>query len=660
MSASEAISLIRLENEYDRELMTVDSTLYKEILHRLDAVRRKENFLALVYGALISLLAAFGLIFAASIIERLAGFGTTGRELLFLAVAIGTAGAFTALAGPALLRIVNLLRSETDNAIAAKVGKHFPNIRDRLLDAMQMYGNRDALKGAYSLDLIDASFSDLYTAIAGLNFTEAVGNARIKRMGKFVSYAGCVLVLLFLISPLGLTTSFFHILNFGTSYASPLPIEFIVEPGNVEIVRGQSVPVTIRTEGKPVNTISLRTRQSGQMDFDSQDLTRGNDGNFHTDLSNLRNSVEYFASAEDVSSKKFSINVLDRPLIRSLRLTLTSPKYTRIPAKALDENIGDVSAYPGSKAAIVVSASKPISSGEIVFKNGGRLPLACTNMQVQGGFTVKENTTYHLVLRDAKGLSTTDPVEYTISVIPDEYPTAEIVSPGKNTDLTEQMSLDLFVRIKDDFGFSKVRLAYRLASSRYEKPAETYSYLDLPLPSEGQNSADFAYHWDLSSLSLVPEDAVAYYVEVYDNDSFSGPKSGKSAEYLLRLPSLEEVFSDVDQTHQASVDNMQSVAKEADELKKDVESLHRDLQKNQDKADWRDQKRAEEMVQRYQALKNKLDESSKQLDQMMQKMQDNKLLSNETMEKYMEMQKLMDELKDPALQEALKKLQESM
>jgi hypothetical protein len=626
----------------------------------LDAVRAKENRLALIAGLFTWALASLALLLVVVAIERVAQFGTTGRTVLFTLLACGIGGTFAYYAGAALLRVLGILKSAGNDAVASKVGMFFPHIHDRLLDALQIYESRDALKSTYSVDLMDASFGDLWSAIQPLDFSQSVQNDRVRKLGKFVSYAAGVMILMFLISPLGLYSSLFRVFNFNKTYASPLPIEFSIEPGNKEVVRGQSVSVVVRTTGKPVQSITLHTRPSGQFDFDTQELTLGNDGAFHTELTDLKNSVEYFASAEDVSSLKYSISVLDRPLIRSFRATVTPPAYTRIPAKTLDDNIGDISAYPGSKVKLDITSSKKVVSGEVVFKSGGRLPLLCSDARSSATFTVKENTTYHLLLRDENGLSTIDPVEYSVTVIPDEYPTAEIVTPGKNVDLAGEMSLDLFVRIKDDFGFTKVRLGYRLVQSKYAPAAEEFTFIELPLPPNTQNAAEFTYHWDLSSLSLVPEDAVAYYVEVYDNDNVNGPKVGKSAAYLIRLPSLEEVFSDVDKSQDQTAASMQEVSKEAEDLKKQVDDMHREMQENQNKMDWHDQKKVDEMLQQYQSLKSKLEENAKKLNETMAKMESNKVLSNETMEKYLEMEKLMDELKSPELQDALKKLQQSM
>lgn len=637
------------------------SAFYDEIVRRIGEVRRKRNRYALISGALAALLIIISILLAVVLLEQLFSFGTLVRTILAAMASLGVVGSLVWFVVKPLLVALGFRTSADDAAIAIDVGNSFPAIRDRLLDAMQLYGQRDILKQHYSLELIDASFQDLYDAIQPLRFTDAVDDYRLRKGRKLAAYAVAVGVLVFILSPSGFLGSLHRVAHFGQSFAALQPILFTIEPGNAEVIRGQNIPIIIHTHGKPVESVTLSLRQHGELEFEKLILSAGNvAGEFKSELANIKLTTEYFASAEDVESDRYTINVLDRPLIRSLKVTLTPPAYTRLPSTALSENSGEISAYPGSRAELAIDASKDLSSSAIVFGDSASLPMNVSSKHASASFTVVKNSSYHILLKDLDGLPNIDPVEYSIKLLIDEDPTAEIISPAKQVDLAEEMKLPLFMRFKDDFGFTHARLAYRLAQSRYEKPAEEFSFIDLPLTQKRTSPFDTWYQWDLSGLHLVPEDALAYYIEVFDNDNVNGPKSGKSETYLVRLPSLEEVFSDVNQTHQQTMESMQSVAKETEQMKKDVEELQREMKKNRDKMDWQKQKKAEDMVQRYESMKKKLAETSQKMDEMMKKMEDNKLLSEQTLQKYQELQKLMEQLNDPELQEALKKLQESM
>ncbi|MEX0602981.1 MAG: hypothetical protein WD295_06545, partial [Bacteroidota bacterium] len=194
---------------------------------------------------------------------------------------------------------------------------------------------------------------------------------------------------------------------------------------------------------------------------------------------------------------------------------------------------------------------------------------------------------------------------------------------------------------------------------RYEPAQQNFTIVDLPLPRRGITQLELPYVWNLVPLRLVPEDVVEYYAEVYDNDTVSGPKTARSETYLLRLPSLEEVFTDLNKGHEASMDELQRSLLDAKDLKEKIESINQDLKKNKE-IDWQQQKKMEEIAQRYQELQKKLENVQSQLDDIVQQMQQQNVLSHETLEKYLELQQLFEELNSDELQKALRQMQQAM
>lgn len=639
------------------------STLYQEIVQRLNAVQKKQQKIALLNGVLITAVVTLVLIVDAVILERAFSLNVIGRTILFLLLVLGIGACAVWYLGVPLLRILGLLPSRSIDALALLVGRHFPHIRDRLLNALQIFESQNASFVQYSPELVDAGFTDLYQTVRHLDFCEAVDVQPLRRMRRLSAYAAAVFLLIVGVSPPGFLSSVHRILNFRTAFAAPVPIHFVVEPGNVEVVRGSTVLLAIRTEGKPVSAIVLRTRQQGQGEFESKELrgSENTDGKvFRDSISNIKSTTDYFAEAEDVQSSTFRISVVDRPLIRSFRVHLRYPSYTRLSSKLLEENIGDVSAYRGTIVSVDISSSKELSSASFLFSDAARLPMNVEHARAAVRFPLTSEKSYHVVLHDRENLTNADPIEYQLKLIPDAFPTIAVIVPGRNVDVTEQMQLDLRIRIADDFGFSKLRLAYRLAHSRYEKASEEFSFVDISLLSKDQTPQEIWYRWNLTGLRLVPEDILEYYTEVFDNDDVSGPKSARSETYLVRLPSLDEVFRDVAQKQTNSMESLQSAYRDLQQIKKQMDELRSEVKNNREKADWQQQKKAEELQKQFEELATKLEKTAQRLEESIQQMQENKILSQETLEKYLELQKLMQELDAPELQKALKKLQEAM
>jgi hypothetical protein len=640
--------------------MEQTSARYRDLCDRLNGVRRKRHLYALAAGVLSWLLASFLLLTGIILLEQVFAFGTAGRTALFALGLAGTAAAFLGFALKPLLVLSGIAGRESDSAMARLVGAHFPSIRDRLLDAMQLFEGREQAGHHYAVALIDASLEDLYRAVEPLDFTLAVDDRSVRAVRRYAAVAAGLVLFLFVLSPGGFLGSLDRLLHYGKVYAAAQPVRFVVAPGNTEVVRGQNVSVEVLTEGAPVEELTLRARREGELEFESSPLKFLGDRRFAAEMTALKVNTEYYVSASNAESDRYKISVLDRPLIRSLAVRVVPPAYTRLPESALQENTGDVTAYPGSSVRVSIVPSKPVKSAALLFGDSTRIACRLEGGKASASFTVRRNGTYRIVLADNDGLTNADPIEYSVKALADAPPTVELVSPGKNVDLAGNMTLALLARAKDDFGFTRVRLGYRLAQSRYEQPAEADAFIELPLGEHAQTSLDVPYLWDLTTLHLVPEDAVAYFIEVFDNDNVNGPKSARTETFLVRLPSLEEVFSDVAQTHDQSMESMQSVAKETQQMKKDIEDLQRDMKKPREKMDWQQQKKAEELAQRYDEMKKKLAETSSKMDEMMKKMEENSVLSEKTLEKYKELQKLMEQLNSPELQEALKKLQESM
>jgi hypothetical protein len=636
------------------------STRYGEIIKRLDEVRKRENYFRLLRGIMVSLSISMAVVAVASVVEEIFNLPPAGRTVIFIIGSVAVASACGWYFIRPLLIFLGLLPSPSNESIALRVGKHFPHIRDRLLDALQLYENKNLLTGHYSPTLIDASFADLFVQIEPLSFTKIIDPAPLRKTAKRTAYTYGLFILFLIFLPTGFFGSLYRILHFTTHFASPLLVQLYAEPGNTEVLRGQNVPITVYARGKVPATITFASRQAGQVDYDNQHLSVNAGGVFTTEISKIKSKTEYYAFTEGSESERYVITVLDRPLIRRLQLTITPPGYTRLPPRVLDEASGVIEAYTGSRASLELTASKYLSGAEVRFQDSSRLALATDNERAVGTFTVRDNASYHILLRDRDSLSNIDPVEYSIRIITDEYPSVEILSPGKNLDLTEEKKLDLYLRLKDDFGFSELRLAHRLAHSKYEKPSDEFTFTTIPLANKNQNQIETWFHWDLSPFHLVPEDAVAYYVEVFDNDNISGPKSSRSGIFFLRLPSLEEVFADVSDIHDQSLQSMENLAQETNQLKREMEDLTREMKKNRNTMDWQQQKKAEEMLQRYDEMKKRINDITRSFDEMVGKMNENKLVSEETLEKYLELQQLMEDFNSPELQEALRKLRDSM
>jgi hypothetical protein len=635
-------------------------SVYQEILRKLEELRAKENREQLVAGVLYFALGFVGVLLLDVLIESLLHLGVVGRTIIFWLTTAVSIGGLVWLVCIPLLRSLGILKGTDLETIATKTGNHFPNIRDRLLNLLQLHRENEEKGTLYSPDLIDAAFLDLRAEVAGLDFRETVTYARPKRLGKSLFIAIVAMMLIMIGFPSALFEAAGRLVHHGQEFATPSPIRFIIQPGNTDVVRGEDVQFTVAVDGERVDHLSLLTRQEGEVSLNEVGLKRNSDGKFSYAIAAIKSSTQYYAEADGIRSDDYKITVIDRPAVKNFRLHLTYPLYTGIPRKDLDDNIGDVTALLGTRIDFSLRANKEPAKGSLVFNDHTELPMKIAGVSATAHLVLSKNRTYHVLLVDEKGIQNRDPIEYQMTVVPDESPTVSIVLPGKDLDLSNDMQLPLLMKIHDDFGFTKLRLGYKLIHSRYEQPSDQYTYVDIPLEKLRTTDLDVSYDWDLKSLSLATEDVVSYYVEVYDNDVVSGPKIGRSQSYTIRVPSLDEIFADVEKGHQETMEDLKSASDDAKELKKKLDEISQDLKSSRDQLNWEKQKNAEELLKKYEQLQKNVQETNRKLDEVVQQMEKNNVLSPETMEKYLELQQLMEQINSPELQEAMKKLQEAL
>ncbi len=643
-----------------RRLSEARSYLYRE------RVVYGVTFTSTVTVVAVSVLALLETIFNGSILFR--------TLLVMLALCVVVATTVVAVLLP-LFRWNGILNGETEKAMAVRVGEKFPGIRDRLRNLLEIFeehnDNSDTQRKfhpTYSPELIDASFDDLQKAASDVRFTDIVLFEAVRRVGKILSSVAVLTMLLFVIPQFGLPFASYRLLHFRTDFRPPEAFSFLVQPGNTEIVKGESVPVSISLLAGasqfltdiPKN-ITLTYQYQGMSSTEQVELRSDSSGSFHYALASLKQTTEYFVQAGNIQSPHFTVTVTDRPVVRSIKVHLDPPKYSHLPQQDLDENIGDVIALKGTTVAWSMIPSKELRRAEIVFADGKKSLLNRHGESYRISQALREQRTYHIELKDNEGFTNINPIEYKLDILKDEVPTVSIVEPGRNIDIAGETGLTLRMKIHDDFGFSEMKVAYRLTHSRYEQPAEQFSFIAVPLSGESKITADadVDFAWDLSRLGLVPEDVIEYHAEVFDNDDVSGPKKGVSESFLLRFPSLDEVFADADKNQNDAIQKMDESLHDAEELKKNLDELSQEMKKAQP-LDWQEQKKAEETLKRYQELAKKVDEVSKSVDAMTREMEKNNILSSETLQKYMELQQLMQQINSPEFQEAMKKMQQAM
>ncbi len=670
--------------------------LYNTLRERLLSTRTKELNISLTSGLLLAVACSLALLLVLTGIEALAFSGVASRTSMVAVWGVGTLAALWYFAGNPLAVALGIKKKQTEEEIALRVGNAFPDLGDKLLNALQLYRSHSGgaqILGSQELAL--ASFGTIGTKAETLDFTAIVNEEPRKRALMLFGGVVALAALMFTVFPSGMGSALKRLRYFSQSFIPPAPFVLEIAPLEEKIVRGANAEIRVFTKPNsevakyaPPTEITLRVRErmtdangvatsEGQETFDSFTLRADSAGVFRYEVPSVKRGVEFYAEVpwyiDFVRSATGRITVVDKPDIRSLTGNVIPPSYTKNPPRSLDENTASVMSVAGSRVELSVLSSKSLKAAQIVLlkrrgNDSTRVDTAFVPLSVKsdndrratGGFAVNFNGEYFLRVTDLAGEQNENPIRYSVLALSDGMPSITMLQPSGDAELTESALLPMKFTVSDDYGFSAMTLHYRRTESRYSPPQKDFAVLRLSTPMD--KAAEVPYLWDLNKLGIAPADKFEFFVQITDNDVVTGPKSARTQVMTARLPSLDEIFKEADKTQDIAQKELQKILKESEQMKREAEEVSRELRKQQEKpqADWKEKKRLEDLLKKQEDFQKRVEDVQKQLEQMTDKLQQNQTISPETLKQYMEVQKLLKQVNAPELQKAMQQMQRAM
>lgn len=538
--------------------------------------------------------------------------------------------------------------------LAAEVGEFSQEIKDKLINVLDLSENKSS---NYSSSLTNAAIERIFNEVREVNFLKAVSYNKTKPFFILSAITIVFTASLFFISP-GLRLASHKIINHATEFNEAPKIFLYVSPGNISVTKNSDVIIRVKTLGEKGNSVTILTKKEDQPSFVEQNVFPDTNGVFSLRLNSLKKSLEYYAESENVLSEIFSINVIDKPIVSYLNIDITPPKYSGLKKYSQRDN-GNINSLIGSKVDVQIKSSKALASGHITFSDSSQQPLITNKINGITTFIIKNSGEYKIIVFDSTQNKNQNPVTYSIIAQKDEYPFLEVIEPQIKTKLTRSEQVLCQLKISDDFGFTNILLKHRITASSFEAPSENFTTVKINLDFS-KKEQDVYYVWDVSGQMLTAGDVVSFYFEVFDNDNISGPKSTKSKLFELYIPTIEELYDEADLVQEEAVKEIEETFLEAEKLNKELEKLSNELKVDKEEITWEEKKKLEESAHKFEELKNKIEDIQKKLSKSENELEQNNLLSKETLEKYMELQELMDEMNSEEMKQAMMKLQQQM
>ena len=643
---------------------------YKSFINRVSEVNTKDIRLKAGRSIILTLGAAVVLALILISAEAIFTFSTIVKEIFFFGFLSALLASFAVIIILAVLAYGNRSKNSAIKKYAGKIGSHYPDIKDNLLNAIQIYSYSKRTDHIFSGDLVTESINLVNEKTKAYNFANVISADILKLPVVFFIGSSILLTALMFAFPDVFQAAANRLINYNYTYVeNTLGIAYVVRPGNMEISKGESVEINAKImfnrADYTTDEITLITKtvsdEGIEITSNSEKITAAGINEFKTRLNNINSNTLYSFEYKGIRSNEYKITVTAKPVIKSIKITVYPPAYTKLPSRVIDGN--EITTIMGSRIYIEIQASDNITKSYLQFTGGSSLPLEVSGKNSMGSFTATKNGTFKFsIVKDWNGkeLTGASAQDYTINVIADEYPKITVTEPKNDFVLKGEKEILIRSRISDDFGFTKMRIGYKVSKSKYGTTDKDYKYSDISIQNTDATGLEVPYAWNLSKLNLGTEDEVEYFVEVYDNDGFSGPKMSRSDTRKLIYPSFDALIQKTEKTKEEIENSLKSAFEDANELKQQMDELKEKMEKNPEELGLNDPKKQQEMQNKIENIQNKFSETQKKLDDLMQDLQNNNQVSKETLEKYMELQKMMQQVDSKELRDMLKKLQEAM
>ncbi|QJW92061.1 DUF4175 family protein [Spirosoma taeanense] len=617
------------------------SNAYTTLLQRIDEYKKRYFQNQLVKGTLffVALLGSgYLLINTAEFVGR---FNSVGRGALFFGFLLTIAtGLYLFILRP-LMSLYGLNKPLTNDEAARQIGMYFPEVGDKLLNTLQL----QRISAAQS-DLLQASLDQRSQQLLINRFASAIQISRNRQFLKYAIPPLALILAILIINPAFFTKSSTRLVNYNQEFVEEAPFQFVVQNKSLKAFRNEDFPLSVRLNGDVLpqavyvvtNGTRFRLEQSGTKYFYTFD--------------NLQRDLDFHLEAAGFNSPTYKVALIDRPAVLSFNVRLDYPVYLNKPTEQLS-NVGNLLVPQGTVVNWEFAADHTDSLSLRFNTDSKPLPARLIdNNTFAVNRRLMQNATYTVSLRNNQ-VNTPSTIQYNVQVIPDRFPQ---ISVDRIQDTVTYNYIALSGLISDDYGFSKLRLNYKINRNGKASPLYTKDIL----VNRSTTSQNFVFNWSLDSLKLGQEDRLEYFVQVWDNDGVTGPKSSRSNQLNFVIPSNAEIQKQVDQSAEKTENDINNALSKTQAIKKELNQME-DRLRTKKSSDFQDKKQLQDVLQKREELLREV----QKLQEQFQKTNDTQqrfAQKNQAMQDKMEqLQKLFNELLDPEskqLYEQLKQLLE--
>ena len=620
-------------------LLPAMHTNYDLLLQKLDAFIRKYYLNKLMRGTLLFTGLLFGVYLFISIFEYQLYFSSAIRKFLLGVFVTGSFLAFLFFIIRPLIHYLKLGEQITHEQAALIIGKHFSNVKDKLLNILQL---KQQSQNAYNKDLIEASIHQKTESIKLVPFTNAINLNENKKYLRYALPPLFILLFLLIAAPNVLKESNTRLFNPNKTYAKKAPFDFILENKKLKMLQYEDIEIKLSLKGKTIpNEVFIN---EGGKNYKMEKIAADK---FSFRFTNVQKNTAFYFSANDFNSDEHEIIVLKKPLIANFTTNLSYPSYTGKKKESV-KNTGDLIVPAGTLVNWIFETS---GTDEVNIIIDGQSFSSVKNGRDNFTFSKKIlKDTRYTVLVSNKEVNNGDSVSFSISATPDNFPS---ISVEQIRDSVQKDFAIFLGAVSDDYGLSKLEFHYIIKDEK----GNTITAKKQPLPLASKSISDFNFQIDFSKYNLKNGEKMDYYFEIFDNDGVSGPKSTKSQVFNYDKPTIKELEKQEYQNNEDIKDNLSAAAKDAAKLAAQIKEMKEKILSKKSLS-WEDKKQLEEIQKKHQELSKELEDIKDKYEENLKNQDEFKVPDEEILEKQEKLQEMMKDMLSDEMKDLMKQIED--
>ena len=603
------------------------------LLSKIESFIKKFYLNKLIQGALIGsvILILFFLIFNG--IEYFSWLSEKIRLILFITlISIFSLVSIFYFIIPTI-NLIRFRKKMSDKEAAVLIGKFFPEIKDKLLNTLQLTDN---INNNSNNELLIATIEQRTENLKTFNFSEAVNLKENYKYLKIFGVSFATLIALIIFFPDFSQKPVERIINYDKFYEKPLPFQVSLQAEEIEVTQGDDLEFKIRVTGEKIpEKFYVNTSVGTRM------MTKLSINEFSYVFNNIYQSEKFQITGGDYISPEIKIIVNPSPTLLHYETELNFPKYINRKKETLSGKTRVM--VPQGTDVKFIFHTKDVDEMNIIHDS------TYHNIKSEGddfvyNFKALQTSKFYVNISN-KWSENNNPIPFTIEVIPDAYP--EIQVQAFNENFSKQTYYSGL--IADDYGFTKLLYHFEVENKPYQSFVKR---IDI---NKKETRTSFYYSVDLDTLTIFPGDEIKSYFEIWDNDGINGSKSRRSELFHISVPTRETLDSIADSSEENIISRLEDKTNNLEQLRKDIEEIIKDLMSKKE-LDWTDKEKIKELLEKEKEIQEEWQKVQEEQKDLQDFMKENELTSEDLLKKQEEINKLFEEV----IPDEMKKLMEEI